>query len=127
MGIIDPDFLEKLAEFAGSQQQLRTGHSPKKVDAAFVGDALVMVMHDALTAVEKKLSLNPNGTNQLRDFHRQLFFSSSNAMKEKIVSITGREVIETESELGSGTSSLVYAPVTGAMIQVYMLRPEIIE
>jgi uncharacterized protein YbcI len=123
MGINDRDSLKKLAEIASVQQQLRTGHPPKQVDAAFVGDALVMVLHDALTTVEKKLAQDPKAGDQLQAFHRELFQNSSNTMKHEIARVTGRAVRETVSELETGAGSLVYAPATGVMIQVYMLSP----
>ena len=42
MGINDRDSVKQLAEFAGVQQQLRSGLPPKQVGIAFVGDALVV-------------------------------------------------------------------------------------
>lgn len=124
MGIIDRDCVKQLAEFAGAQQQLRTGHPSRQVDVAFAGDALVMVLHDALTITEKKLAQDPQAADQLQAFHRELFLSSSNAMKQEIARVTGRAVRETVSELETESGSLVYAPSTGVMIQVYMLNPE---
>ena len=124
MGINDRDGLKQLAEIAGVQQQLRTGHPPKQVDIAFAGDTLVMVLHDALTTAEKQLSQDPHAANQLQAFHRELFLSSSNTMKQEIARVTGRTVRETVCELEAGFGSLVYAAATGMMIQVYMLNPE---
>ena len=123
MGINDRDSVKELAEIASVQQQLRTGHPPKKGDVAFAGNAVVMVLHDALTRAEKKLAQDPKATNQLQAFHRELFLNSSNTMKQEIARVTGRAVRETVSELETGAGSLVYAPATGVMIQVYMLSP----
>jgi uncharacterized protein YbcI len=88
------------------------------------GNALVMVLHDALTAGEQKLSKDPTAAIQLQAFHRALFLSSSNRTEEEIARITGRSVLETVNEIETASKSLVYAPATGAMIQVYMLTPE---
>lgn len=99
MGINDRERLKKLSEIASVQQQLRTGHPPKQVDAAFVGDALVMVLHDALTTAEKNLAQDPKAGDQLRAFHRELFLTSSHTMKQEIARVTGRAVRETASEL----------------------------
>ena len=124
MGNNDRGSVKQLAEIASVQQQLRTGHPPKQVDAAFVGDALIMVLHDALTTAEKKLAQDPKAGDQLQAFHRELFLNSSNTMKHEIARVTGRAVQETVSELETGAGSLVYAPITGVMIQVYMLNPQ---
>ena len=118
------DYVKQLAEIASVQQQLRTGHPPKKVDVALAGDALVMVLHDALTTAEKKLAQDPHAGNQFRAFHRELFLNSSNTMKQEIARVTGRAVRETVGQLDTGDGSLVYAPMTGVMIQVYMLNPK---
>ena len=120
----DRDSVKQLSEIAGVQQQLRTGHLPKKVDVAFAGNALVMVLHDALTTAEKKLAQDPKACDQLQAFHRELFLNSSNTMKQEISRVTGKAVRETVSELETGAGSLVYAPLTGVMIQVYMLNPQ---
>ena len=125
MGINDRDCVKELAEIAGVQQQLRTGHQPKQVDIAFAGDALVVVLHDALTIAEKKLAQDPCAANQLQAFHRELFLSSSNTMKQEIARVIGRTVRETVSEIETASGSLVYAAATGVMIQVYMLTPEV--
>ncbi len=124
MGIIDRDCMKQLADFAGVQQQMRTGHPPKQVDIAMAGNALVMVLHDALTAGEQNLSKDPTAAIQLQAFHRELFLSSSNRTEEEIARITGRSVLETVNEIETASKSLVYAPATGVMIQVYMLTPE---
>ena len=124
MGNNDRDSVKQLAEIASVQQQLRTGHPPKQVDVAFAGDALVMVLHDALTTAEKKLAQDPQAGDQLQAFHRELFLNSSNTMKQEIARVTGRAVRETVGELETGAGSLVYAPMTGVMIQVYMLNPQ---
>ena len=125
MGINDRDCLKQLAEIAGVQQQLRTGHPPKQVEVAFAGDALVMVLQDALTIAEKTLSQDPHAANQLKALHRELFLSSTNTMNQEIARITGRTVRETASEIETASGSLVYAAATGVMIQVYMLNPEV--
>ena len=124
MGNNDRGSVKQLAEIASVQHQLRTGHPPKQVDVAFAGDALVMVLHDALTTAEKKLAQDPQAGDQLQAFHRELFLNSSNTMKQEIARVTGRAVRETVSELETGAGSLVYAPMTGVMIQVYMLNPQ---
>jgi uncharacterized protein YbcI len=123
MGILDRDCVKELAEIASAQQQLRTGHPSRQVDVALAGDALVMVLHDALTMAEKKLSQDPQAAHQLQAFHRDLFLNSSSVMKREIARFTGRAVRETVSELELGSGSLVHSAATGVMIQVYMLIP----
>ena len=91
MGNSDRDSVNQLAEIAGVQQQLRTGHSPQQVDVAMAGDALVLVLHDALTTVEKKLAQDPQAGDQLQAFHRELFLNSSNTMKREITRVTGKD------------------------------------
>jgi chaperonin GroEL (HSP60 family) len=48
---------------------------------------LVVVLHDASTTAEKKLSEDQHSANQLQAFHRELFLSSSNVKKNEIANV----------------------------------------
>jgi uncharacterized protein YbcI len=115
---------EQLAEMASSLQQQRTGLAPKAVTAVLSDDTLVVTLHDALTQAEKALARTPQGAAQVQVFHRQLFSSSSEPMRQEIKRITGREVREATAEIETGTGSVVHVFTTGAMVQMFLLTPE---
>jgi len=122
----DSDITQQLAQVASTLQQQRTGHAPKAVNVALSGDTLVVTLHDALTAAEKALARSPQGAAQMQEFHRQVFFNSSEPMLKEIKRITGREVREASAEIETATGTVVHAFTTGAMVQVFLLTPEVV-
>ena len=126
MNETDSHIAEQLASVAGSLQQQRTGHAAKAVTVILSADTLVVTFHDALTPAEKALARSPQGASQVQEFHRQLFSSSSESMRQEIKRITGREVREAAAEIETATGAVVHAFTTGAMVQVFLLHPEVV-
>jgi uncharacterized protein YbcI len=116
----------QLAHAASVLQQQVTGLAPKAVTAVLSEDTLVVTLHDALTPAEKALARTPEGAAQVQEFHRQLFFSSSEFMRQEIKRITGREVREVAAEIETATGAVVHAFTTGAMVQMFLLTPEVV-
>jgi len=112
---------QQIAEVARALQHQRTGHSPKAVTVVLSEDTLVVTLHEALTPAERALAQSPAGAAQVQDFHRQLFSSSSDLMRQEIKRITGREVREAAAEVETATGTVVHAFTTGAMVQMYLL------
>lgn len=117
---------EQLAKMASSLQQQRTGLAPKAVTVILSEDTLVVTLHDALTPAEKALARTPEGAAQVQEFHRQLFSSESESMRQEIKRITGREVREATAEIETATGAVVHAFTTGAMVQMFLLTPEVV-
>lgn len=114
---------QQLAAVASGLQQQRTGHAPKAVTVVLSEDTLVVTLHDALTPAEKALAQNPDGAARVQEFHRQLFANSTDEMRQVIKRITGRQVREAAAEIETTTGAVVHAFTTGAMVQVYLLKP----
>jgi uncharacterized protein YbcI len=112
---------QQVAEAASDFQQQRTGHLPKAVAVVLGGDTLVVTLHDALSPAEKALAASPAGAAQVQEFHRQLFTSSSEALRQEIKKITGREVSEAAAEVDPTTGTAVFAFASGTMVQVFLL------
>ena len=117
---------QQLAHVASVLQQQRTGLAPKAVTAVLSEDTLVVTLHDALTPAEKALARTPEGAAQVQEFHRQLFSSESESMRQEIKRITCREVREATAEIESATGAVVHAFTTGVMVQVFLLAPEVV-
>ena len=117
---------QQLAHVASVLQQQRTGLAPKTVTAVLSEDTLVVTLHDALTPAEKALARTPEGATQVQEFHRQLFSSESESMRQEIKKITGREVREATAEIETATGAVVHAFTTGAMVQMFLLTPEVV-
>ena len=112
---------EQIGEMAAARQQQRTGYAPRAVTVVLGDDTLVVTLHDALTPAEKVLAQSAAGAAQVQEFHRQLFSSSSESMRQEIKRIIGREVREAAAEIETATGTVVHAFTTGAMVQVFLL------
>ena len=60
----------------------------------------------------------------MQDYHRELFASSSESLRNTIEKITGRSVREAAAEVEPATGSIVHAFTSGTMVQVFLLSPE---
>jgi uncharacterized protein YbcI len=116
-----PTMAQKVAQAAIAFHQQRTGHVPKAVTVVLSGDTLVVTLHEALSPAEKALAKNPAGAAQVQEFHRQLFATSSGALRQEIANITGVELREAAGEVEATTGAVVHAFTTGTMVQVFLL------
>ena len=62
----------------------------------------------------------------MQEFHRQLFRTSADMLRQEIKRITGREVREATAEIETATGAVVHAFTTGAMVQMFLLTPEVV-
>src|SRR5439155_21776953 len=115
---------QRLAEIASAMQQQRTGHQPTAVTVVLGEDTLVVTLHDALTPAEKALAKSPAGAARVQEFHRQLFADSSDAFRQEIKRLTGRDVREAAAEIEAKTGTVVHAFTTGTMVQVFQLAQD---
>ena len=116
-----PTMAQQIALAASEFQRQRTGHSPKAVTVVLSADTLVVTLHGALSPAEKALAQSPGGAVQVQDFHRQLFSSSSDSLRDEIKRITGVEVREATAEVETTTGTVVQVFTTGTMVQVFLL------
>ena len=105
------------------QKQI-TGHAPKSVTVVLSEDTLVITLHEALTPAEKVLSRNSEGAAQVQEFHRQLFATCAESLRQEIQRISGRQVREAAAEIEPATGSVVHAFTTGTMVQIFQLTPK---
>jgi uncharacterized protein YbcI len=116
---------QQVGRVAGALQQKRTGVAPKAVTAILSEDTLVVTLDDALTPAEKALIGTPQGAAQVQEFHRQLFASSSDSMRQEIKKITGRDVREATAEIETETGAIAHAFKSGATVQVFLFNPHV--
>jgi uncharacterized protein YbcI len=88
-------------------------------------DTLVVTLHEALSPAEKALARTPEGALQVQEFHRQLFNSSLDLLREEIKRITGVAVGEAAAEVETTTGAVVHAFTTGTMVQVFRFASSI--
>lgn len=121
---LTPAMAHQIAEAALAFQEQRTGHPPAAVTVVLSRDTLVITLHGALTPAERAMASRPEGAAQVQEFHRQLFASSSKALRDEIRRITGVEVREAAAEVETTTGSVVHAFTSGTMVQVFLLAKD---
>jgi uncharacterized protein YbcI len=84
-------------------------------------DTLVITLHGALSPAEKAMAQSPAGAAQVQEFHRQLFASASDSLREEIKRIVGVEVLEATAEVETKSGTVVQVFTTGTMVQVFLL------
>jgi uncharacterized protein YbcI len=123
MNQLIPSMAQQIARAAIAFEQRRTGnHVPKSVTVVLSEGTLVITLHEALSPAEKALARTPAGALQLQEFHRQLFASASEALRQEIERITGMAVREATAEVEPSTGAVVQAFTTGTVVQVFLLE-----
>ena len=121
MNELNSTVAQRIAQAAITFETGRTGHAPDWVTVVLEKDILVVTLHGALTAAEKNLARSPDGAAQVQEFHRQLFTSSSESLRQEIKRITGVEVREATAEVETTTGTVVHAFTSGTTVQVFLL------
>ena len=112
---------QQVARAASDFQSQRTGHTPKSVTVVLSESTLVVTLHGALSPAEQVLAKSPAGAAQVQEFHRQLFTSNSESLRQEIMRITGVEVREATAEIEATTGTVVHVFTSGTMVQVFLL------
>src|SRR5687767_3399208 len=117
---------QQIAQAAIAFEQRRTGnHLPKSVTVVLSEGTLVITLHEALSPAERAMSQSAAGAAQVQEFHRQLFASSSDALRQEITRITGMDVREATAEIEPATGAVVQAFTTGTVVQVFLLAGDV--
>ena len=116
---------QQIARAARIFEEERTGLVPKSVTVVQSDGTLVVTLHGALSPAEQALSRSPAGAGQVREFHRELFASAADKLREEIKRITGVEVREAAAEVESATGTVVAVFTTGTVVHVYLLAGSI--
>ncbi len=117
-----PSMAQQIAQAAIAFEQRRTGnYVPKSVTVVLSEGTLVITLHEALSPAERELAKTPAGAAQMREFHRQLFDSSSDSLRQEISRITGMAVREATAEVEPASGAVVQAFTTGTVVQVFLL------
>lgn len=121
--VVDPSssMAQQIALAASAFEEQRTGVLPKSVTVVLSDHTLVITLHGALSQAEQDLAKTPEGAAQVQDFHRQLFASASESLRQEIRRITGVEVREATAEVEPTTGTVVGVFTTGTTVQVYLL------
>ena len=116
---------QQIAQAARVFEEQRTGLVPKSVTVVQSDSTLVITLHGALSPAEQALAHSPAGAAQMQEYHRQLFASASDTLRQEIKRITGVEVREAAAEIEPRTGTVVAVFTTGTVVQVFLLARSI--
>jgi uncharacterized protein YbcI len=120
-----PTMAQQIAEVATTLHEQRTGHAPKSVSVVLSGDTLVVTLHGALSPAEQAMARDPQGAAKVQEFHRQLFLTASEKLRQEIKRITGVDVREATADVEPSTGTVVQVFTTGTMVQVFLLAEKV--
>ena len=112
---------QQIAHAVSSFERQRTGHAPRSVTVVLSEETLVVTLHGALSPADQAVASTPGGAARVQEFHRQLFASSAESLRQEIKRITGVEVREATAEVEAGTGTVVQVFTTGTVVQVFLL------
>jgi uncharacterized protein YbcI len=112
---------QQVAQAVMAFQKKTTGHAPKAVSVVLAQDTLVVTLHEGLSPAERDMAKSLAGAAKVQEFHRQLFFTSSQPLREEIQKITGVKVRGAVAEVEPSTGAVVCAFASGTMVQVFQL------
>jgi uncharacterized protein YbcI len=121
MAETDSTMAQQIAQAAIRFAEGQTGHVPESATVVLSEDTLVVTLHGALSPAEKALAKTPAGAAQVQEFHRQLFTTTSEPLRQEIERITGVTVREVAAEIETTTGTMVHVFTSGAMVQVFLL------
>lgn len=119
------EMAEQIAHAVADYEQKVTGHAPKSVTVVFGEDTLVVTLRGALAPAELALIQRPDGAARMQEFHRKLFDTSSEPLRQEIKRITGVAVREAAAEIESESGGIVRAFATGTVVQVFLLAGKV--
>ena len=112
---------EEIAQVAVASERQRTGHAPESVRVMLEGETLVITYHGALSPAERALLGTPDGAVQVQGYHRRLFESDSQLLRDEIQRITGSEVRQASAEVDTRNGAVMRVFPTGTTVQVFLL------
>jgi uncharacterized protein YbcI len=116
---------EQIGHAAVAFEQQRTGHKPKSVTVILSEKILVVTFYGALSPAETALAKSPTGASLVQEFHRQVFDSTAESLRETIRTITGVEVREAALKLEASAGAVVHAFTSGTIVHVILLDGEV--
>jgi uncharacterized protein YbcI len=116
---------QQIAQAALASQHKSTGHAAQSVTVVLTDNTLVITLHGALSEAEKVVVKDPAGAVRVQEFHRELFASSSDWLRQEIKRITGVMVREATAEIETTSGTVMQTFTTGTVVQVFLLARDV--
>lgn len=118
---------QRIGEAVNAFEQRTGSHQHKTITVILSGQTLVITLHGALSPIEHTLAQSPIGADQLQKFHRHLFASGSESLREEIKEITGVKVCEALTDVEPSTGTVSMVSTSGTVVHVVLLDGDVPE
>ena len=97
----------QIAQAAILFEQRSTGRLPRSITVVLGEGTVVITLRESFSRAETALAKSSDGAAQLREFHRQLFNTSSRPLRQEIQRIVGVDVLGATAEVEMATGTVV--------------------
>jgi len=111
----------QVAQATGSFEHLLLGRPPTSVTVVVKGDSMVITIHETFSDVERRLARDDQGRHRVRDFHRYLFDTTLDLLREHVEENTGVQLHGALAHVDMTTGSVVKTLTTDADIELFLL------
>jgi uncharacterized protein YbcI len=111
----------QVAQAAGAFEHLLMGRAPKSVTVVADGKWMVVSLHEAFSAVERRLVLDEDGADRVREYHRYLFDNSLDALRTHVRQSTGVELRGAIAHVDTVTGSVLKTFTTNPAVELFLL------
>lgn len=111
----------QVAQAAGAFEHLLMGRAPKSVTVVSDGPWMVVSLHEAFSAVERRLVLDEGGAQRVREYHRYLFDNSLDALRTHVRQSTGVEFRGAIAHVDTFTGSVIKTFTTSPAVELFLL------
>lgn len=112
-----------VAQATGTFENLLVGRSPTSVTVVADGDWMVVTLHEAFTAAERRISHDDAGAARVDAFHRYLFEHSLDALASHVRKVTGVEIRGAIAHVDRHTGSVLKTFTTHPDVDLLLLGP----
>lgn len=111
----------RVAQAAGAFEQVLFGRAPISITVAIKSESMVVTIFEAFSAMERRLARTDEGSRRVVDFHRALFDSTRDLLRDHVRETTGVDLpgglVHVDGETGSVTKTFT----TDADIELFLL------
>ena len=117
----DERVARQVAQATGSFEHLLLGRTPRSVTVVADGRWMVVNLHEAFSPVERRLAVDEEGSNRVKDFHRYLFDNSLHALRSHVRRSTGVELRGAIAHVDTTTGSVLKTLTTNPAVELFLL------
>ena len=117
----DERVARQVAQATGSFEHLLLGRTPRSVTVVADGRWMVVSLHEAFSPVERRLAVDEDGSNRVRDFHRYLFENSLDSLRTHVRRNTGVELRGAIAHVDTTTGSVLKTFTTNPAVELFLL------